>query len=250
MILLVDAGNTRLKWRVVEDAGHGVLAGGAALAPAEIVAGLPGGPLTAVVVASVRGADANQVLARQLEVVLEGRQVSFLRPLPEFAGLINGYDAPQSLGVDRWLAMVGAWDHRHAAALVVDAGTAVTIDAIARGRHLGGYILPGLGLQRAALGKGTAGVGHHHAPGERVFGRNTADAVANGTLSDLCAAIEFAFVELTREAGDTCQLFVTGGDGRLLANALRVPAEWRENLVLEGMLLQWRARGHVSPGLE
>lgn len=239
MILLVDRGNTRLKWMLVDEDGH-CRSSGHALAdddPAGGMAGLP--PPDSVFVCSVASDAANAGLADQLRRLF-GHEPHFLQSLPACAGLTNGYREPARLGVDRWLAMLGARERVGGNLLVVDAGTALTIDAVAGNRHLGGFILPGIGMQRDALGQRTARVGRAEGEAGSAWGCSTTEAVCNGTLFSAVATVEKALVELRTRVDDTCALVMTGGDALRIAALLRGPVVLHDDLVFAGMLVQWR----------
>lgn len=240
MILLLDQGNTRLKWALM-DGSHRVHAKGAIgreAGVAALVEQIPGSPAPGrVLVASVAGSDANSRLAEDVRAAF-GVAVEFMVTELHCAGLYNGYQNPALLGVDRWMATLGAWIQVGTSCLVVDAGTALTIDAVAGDRHIGGYILPGLWMQRQMLGQRTALIGVSSEGGALTWGRTTSSAVANGTLLSVVATIERALVELQRDVDDTCSLFVTGGDAREIASLLGVPAVVREDLVFRGMMVQ------------
>lgn len=240
MILLLDQGNTRLKWALI-DGNHRLYARGAVgreAGVAAMVEQMPRNPAPGrVLAASVAGSDVNSRLADDVraafDVVME-----FMVAEVHCAGLHNGYQNPAALGVDRWMATLGAWIQVRKSCLVVDAGTALTIDAVAGDRHIGGYILPGLWMQRQMLGQRTALIEVSSEAGAMTWGRATSSAVANGTLLSVVATIERALVELQRSVDDTCSLFVTGGDAREIVSLLSVPAVTSEDLVFRGMMVQ------------
>ena len=160
--LLLDAGNTHLHWGIgengeihktglinqwkIEEQGISVL-----------TTRLPR-HVDAVIASNVAG----QTFATRLAGVIGahcGRDVHFVSSKKSELGLTNAYSEPRTMGVDRWVAMIGAWTEFQSACLVVDAGTAVTIDAIDNdGNHLGGQILPGIGLMASALASGTSNI--------------------------------------------------------------------------------------------
>ena len=163
----------------------------------------------------------------------------FAAATAELAGVTSGYEAPARLGVDRWLALVAAWNAARQAVVVVDLGTAATLDFVtADGRHLGGYIVPGLGLMAAALARDTAGVrvagdlAPHLGPG-----RNTAQAVRRGSTAMLLDFIE-ASVGRFADTGDGApEVFLTGGDAEPLAGRLPFGVRVEPDLVLDGLAL-------------
>lgn len=240
MILLLDQGNSRLKWMLANNAGETVLRGAVdrTVAPAAALAAVSREHVDRVFVASVAGSEVDASLKAAV-YALFGIEPHFLSAVAESAGLQNGYLEPSRLGVDRWLAMLGARSMVKTSCVVVDAGTALTIDVIRADRHVGGFIIPGLSMQREALGMGTALVGSSDLDGSLAWGRTTRDAVANGTLHAVVAAIERALVELSRSVDDTCALLITGGDAQEVAALMSVPAVVSDDLVFRGMLVQW-----------
>jgi type III pantothenate kinase len=151
-------------------------------------------------------------------------------------GITNAYRDPARLGADRWAALVAARRRTAGTACVVDAGTAVTVDALdANGMFRGGVILPGLALQRAALLRGTAGVAEAQGTEADGLARSTADAVAAGTLLGLAGAIDRLVDEQSRALGATPTIFLTGGDAPRLLPLLRHAVMAAPDLVLEGV---------------
>jgi type III pantothenate kinase len=145
------------------------------------------------------------------------------------------------MGVDRWVAMVGAWNAWHRALVVVDAGTAVTIDAVDDdGQHLGGQIIPGVGLMASALGTATSDIpvfdlaDRSSVRDIEIFGDSTEAGVANGVFNAVTGAVERAISVLRSSAHDPVTV-LTGGDASAMLQALAEAPEYRPNLVLEGL---------------
>ncbi len=160
----------------------------------------------------------------------------------EHAGVRCGYAQPDRLGVDRWMAVLAASRETTTPCLVVDAGTAMTIDALASPeQHLGGYIIPGLAMMQRALTRRTANIRvDESTPPAEQFGDSTSEAVRNGALTALIGSIERAAMQLARDTdlqvGPMTILF-TGGDGLLLAQKLSRESSYRANLVLDGLAI-------------
>lgn len=229
--LLLDAGNSSLKWAVVE-AGKWRAQGRCDYAE---LADL--GPHlthdTACFVASVTRPAHASALAAWLQAA--GIEPAWLRAEAAFAGLRNGYHNPQQLGVDRWMGLIAAWQRAREAVLVVSAGTAMTIDAVsAEGEFLGGLIVPGAALMRQALLQGTAGVGEI-AGHCQAFPRDTADAVESGIVAALCGAVRQQHGLLAERVDKPPRVLLTGGDAGLLLPHLGLPLEHVPALVLEGI---------------
>ncbi|SEQ93726.1 type III pantothenate kinase [Amphritea atlantica] len=226
-ILDLDAGNTFVKWRIA-----GTVLGGRARHNELDSIDWPES-VGRIRIASVAGDRINQALR---EFVQQRWQLQ-----PEFAetqaaacGVVNSYSDPARMGVDRWLAILSAWQQAGAACWVVDCGSAITIEQLDDyGRHLGGYIMPGLQLMGRNLLSNTAQVivdhsieGFCSAPGV-----NTSEAVQHGVNLLLQALAE----KVMRSAAGQ-PVFVTGGDGELFCSLVD-GAIWCPDLVLDGLSL-------------
>lgn len=225
-ILCLDCGNTRLKWGL---RNNGEWQDQGSLALAEI-AGLAVAAerIVACNVAGAAGRHAIERLAASLGVSL-----AWVRAKDRQCGVTNGYEHPEQLGADRWAALIGARSLQEAACLVVNAGTATTVDLLdGDGRFRGGMILPGLTMMREALVAGTAEL--PMAPGElRLLPTNTFDAIASGCLAATAGAIERMFETLAGMPDALCLL--SGGAAPIVAPALRIAHRRVDNLVLEGL---------------
>lgn len=251
MILLIDQGNSRTKWRVAEATGKNFVAGGAwsgdAPGPDDLAAMACSGPVTALSVATVVAGGRRQRLADVLNS-LTGIPPRWVTVSSECGGVRNGYREAMRLGVDRWMALLGARAMGDGAWLVVDAGTALTVDALAGdGRHLGGYIVPGISMQARALSMNTSAIGVVESSDGHGWGRSTSEAVSRGVLFSVAAFVNRASVELTSYAEDTCRVIVTGGDAGLLLPWLKGVPQLEPDLVFIGMLVEARENLH-GPG--
>lgn len=233
MLLLVDAGNTRVKWALARaDAAAGQWLAHGALAHAaldQLPRAWQGQRLSRALVSNVAGAALRERLAALLPLAPDW----FASP-SALAGLVNGYRNPSQLGCDRFAAALGARTLEPGRALVVaTCGTATTIDAVsADGVFVGGMILPGLALMAASLSKNTAQL-PQVAPGAApppVFADNTNDAIVSGCLSAQAGAIERAFA-----AHRAALCIVSGGAAGYIAPALAVPHRLADNIVLVGL---------------
>ena len=193
-----------------------------------------------VVVANVAGsAMANRLRAYTTERF--GVAPEFVAVAPAAHGVTNSYAHPKRMGVDRWVAMIGAFHEYGGPVCVGDAGTAVTIDAVdADGKHLGGVIAPGTRLMRTSLDRATSDIlldeaTRRAATGGELFATDTDGAVAAGTLYPLAALMDRALDELAARWGRVPRLVLTGGDAEHLAGAMRHPAELVPDLVLRGL---------------
>jgi type III pantothenate kinase len=239
MRLLLDLGNTRLKW-ALQAQSRGWLAHGAVdwqqdMTPAlqSVWADVPR-PTTvfaASVVDSVREAQVTDITER-----LFACAPSWLRTPASACGVRNAYAEPQRLGVDRFLAMVAARADGYAPCVVVGAGTALTLDALAAaGQHLGGLIAPGPQLMQRSLLDATARV-RPERPGDILeLADNTADAVASGCWQAAAALIERFATRMAPRLGATPTLILGGGDAARLAPLLSLPAQLSRDGVLRGL---------------
>lgn len=245
MLLLVDAGNTRIKWALADlGAAPGDWRAHGAVTHAELdrlAAAWLGHGVSAAVVSNVGGAALHEGLSSLLPAV----PVEWFASSAACAGLRNGYRNPAQLGSDRFAAAIGARTLEPGKSLVVaTCGTATTIDAVtADGLFIGGMILPGLGLMAASLARGTAQL-PQAAPGAALpplFADNTHDAIASGCLAAQAGAIERA---VAAHRAERC--IVSGGAAAQVAPALAVPYRLAENIVLVGLHAAAAAKGRME----
>lgn len=220
--LLLDCGNSSCKFRFGDQTGR-------LLDQAEVLACVQRLQPSEVVIASV------SQLGSQLAQLLTAEEVSVLQLAVKdgWHGLQLAYAHPQRLGVDRWLAMLAVLDRRRPV-VVVDAGTALTIDLISAERqHQGGYILPGLSLMRRALVDDTFALPSVTAPGSLDAGRDTVECIANGSVLALVGAVDNAVAQFPVAAPD---VIWTGGDASALRTLSAWPGDHDPQLIFEGMM--------------
>jgi len=248
MKLLLDLGNTRLKWAMVSaDAWieRGAVAWdedvSAALTHAWKGLARPQRALGASVVDASRENHIEQLIGESFT-----RHIEWVRTPAEACGVRIAYAEPQRLGVDRFLAMVAARNEGCAPCVLAGIGTALTLDALtADGRHLGGLIAPGPLLMQQSLLGATARVRPEHPGAIRAIADNTADAVVSGCWQAVAALIERFAAQVASTSGDTQRLLLDGGDAATLLSLLGVPAELAADSVLRGLHV-WAA-SHPSP---
>jgi len=245
MHALVDIGNTRIKWALLD--GRQLVARGSAVhrealeaALAVLDTALPLA-LERVIVANVAGEHVAERV-RELAGSRAGTRVEFVATTAERFGVTCAYAEPSRLGVDRWVALLAA--HQTAGTgCVINAGTAVTFDAVdASGQHLGGLILPSARLIASALDRHTKNIGATApavgAPaGLELLGKSTDAAVGNGAMLALAAALDRAVVTVARTLGSQPRVYLSGGDAATLRGWLETGVEVRADLVLEGLAL-------------
>jgi len=234
-ILAIDAGNSRTKWGVHED-GFWVAQDSVNTARvarlAQAWTGLA--PPDVLVAANVAGPQAARALidvARRFR-----RRIRFVRSASSQCGVKSAYSNPAQLGPDRWAALIAARHRQRGPCVVVNAGTTMTVDALAAdGVFLGGIIVAGAELMRAALARGTARL-RPRGGKFAYFPARTADAVESGVINALAGAVE-RMLQFMEEAGQAQPLtLVAGGAARLIAPQLNGTVEVVDNLVLEGIV--------------
>ncbi|MBX2808399.1 MAG: type III pantothenate kinase [Cellvibrionaceae bacterium] len=225
MILDVDMGNTRLKWRLRAEAKvvcRGAIMNNEMDALFTEIVSAQHRPL-GVYVACV-------VPEHQAKFNLRCQQHWGLQPVyavveERYNGLINAYDDRSQMGVDRWLAMVAAYSAAQKPCVVIACGSAITVDVVAaQGRHLGGYIAPGIDLMRKALFVHTSRVKLDSIDTASVAstpGVSTRDAVASGLLEAHLGLVRTAIDVVKTACEMPMRIHITGGDGRRLLAALQ-----------------------------
>ncbi|MGH8372409.1 MAG: type III pantothenate kinase [Gammaproteobacteria bacterium] len=240
MKLLVDVGNSCIKWAYQDGhelCDHGfIMHGGYKL---DEVLGAAWRKLpkpSQVIVANVAGPMANHVL-NQLSQQYFGLMPTYMISSAKAGGVTSGYRDPARLGVDRWAALIGAFNRHGAPACVIDCGTAITLDAITRdGRHLGGLIAPGIHLMRHALVGATAGITDEEDDEDSgVFAQDTHAAVAGGALNAAVGLIARVSAQMLAELGNEAKRLITGGDAERLLTHLQEGYTLVPHLVLEGL---------------
>jgi type III pantothenate kinase len=249
MRLLLDLGNTRLKWAVA--AAGGWSARGAVAWDDDVCATLQSawkalGRLDRVMGASVVDAAREAQLETLVDDVF-AHDIAWVRTPAEACGVRNAYAEPHRLGVDRFLAMVAAHAAGHAPCVLAGIGTALTLDALtADGQHLGGLIAPGPLLMQQSLLGATARVRPERPGAIRDVADNTADAVASGCWQAAAALVERFANNIARQyPNGTQRLLLDGGDAEMLLPLLGGGAEVAVDSVLRGLLV-W-ADSHPAP---
>ena len=232
-MLLLDIGNSRCKWALVQNGAwlrQGVLEN---RDMAQLPASLGEMPqISRILVSNVAGEAVEAGLRAQLAVLR--CEPAFIRAEAERCGVRNGYRAPQQLGSDRWAALIAARHRVAGACLVVNCGTATTVDALSsQGEFPGGLILPGLSLMLGSLAANTAQL--EEGAGDVLdFPRDTAAAMLSGVVRATQGAILHQFGLLQQREGSV-HCLVSGGASREVMHGLSVPSEHDEHLVLRGL---------------
>ena len=243
-ILEIDAGNTRIKWRLLECSTGQVekIKFDSVLAPG-LVGEMPDSlsqqlhelkeeGIEKIRASNVRGDD----FAKLLSLFCESNfsvNVNYALVSAELAGLKNAYQDFETLGVDRWLAMLAAFRSAKSAVCVVDCGSAITIDLVnADGQHEGGFIVPGLQLMQRSLGEHTANLKYHpHSNINIEPGTNTAVAINHGVLLMALGLLE----KVEQHWGLNRSWYLTGGDAAILSSFIKWQHEVNSELVMDGL---------------
>jgi type III pantothenate kinase len=232
--LQLDVGNSSAKWRLVCD-GQVIDRGNYQPDDQASQALLLGctEQLDHVWVASVAATAAEDKLAALLKARW-GIAPWFARTEARTGSLRNSYTDASRMGVDRWLAMLGAREQERGRLCVVDAGSALTIDIVsAHGQHEGGYIIPGPALMERALLLDTDRVRFEEKANYTLEpGKSTAEAVRHGIALAQAGAVELA---LQKAGGEPMALFFSGGAGQTLMNLVQRSSQWSPDLVFEGL---------------
>lgn len=248
MILTIDAGNTRCKWAMFDPQAN-MLESGSWLNEelAEQILPTCWYQAKRIVVSNVAGLAASRPLLAMFEQLQA--PVHWVRASHAAAGVINGYQPPEALGSDRWVALIAAWQHYHAPCLVVSAGTALTVDMLSLNEEQsgcefkGGTISPGFRLMHQALLQHTQGIRTlpgmwHTAP------TNTGDALYTGISHALAGSVLLQWQQMSTMPGMDHDIVIpcvlTGGDAELLRQALLqaqpdMPVTIDASLVLRGL---------------
>ena len=238
MNLLLDLGNSRCKFEVLEQAylkSYGILAYPKKHKPSVIEALLVSNPdISKVIICSVLRAALNKELVKLLNK--HGiDDYYFVDPVCNSFAIELSYADPACLGADRLAALIAANEKFDGGKCIVDCGTAVTIDALdAKGRHCGGVILPGLASMQHTLSVDTAI--KHSEPSKKfdVLSTTTQDAIHTGCVSAIVGGIQYVVEAMQRNASFP-RVIVTGGGAVLVLDKLSQKVEHEPALVLDGL---------------
>jgi type III pantothenate kinase len=250
MRLLIDIGNTRLKWGCeingrIEQTG---VLDSTRLSRSVLDKGLSSiaKPKSAWV-SSVGSPSSHKVLLEWLlqRYQLNAQVVKVRQPVTGFS---NAYADLDALGVDRWVAAIGAREcaevnegARESAQvkdiIIIDVGTAITIDYLtADNVFQGGVIYPGYRLMHDSLVGGTSGIKSEFFETDQIIGKTTSDCVNSGIAFGVAGAVERIVLEMQGSIGAETQILLTGGGAQALVNKAKLDARYEPNLVLHGLI--------------
>ncbi len=253
MKLLIDAGNSRCKWALMTDSGelntHGIIDYHALPQldlPTEFY------QADAIWIANVAGPQIQRLLEQRLQSLAVPIQVMQVGDAD--LGLQNAYAQPQQLGIDRWCAGIAAWQilqlrQSETACLVINAGTALTIDAIHQDTFIGGLIVPGARLQTESLAQLAFSQANFDLSENNpilsqgklcAFPNQSIDACFSGVIQALIGAISIQYHQLQTHTQKPVCCILSGGDAEMIAAGLaqqKIPFELIPHLVLQGIYL-------------
>lgn len=233
MLLAIDAGNSFIKWGYHDgkawQAQDRVARAQWCAQPCNYLRTEP----DRIIMANVAGPE---ILAA-LSQVFPKIAITNIQAQGAAYSLVNHYQPAQSLGADRWAALIAARKLVQDACVVVSLGTALTADALnTNGEFLGGRIAPGRFLMRKALSDATYALPNK--TGEiKSFPTTTLDAIESGVIAALLGVIERTVHELAQYTRKPVSCLLTGGDAAAISPWLNRPHQVVDNLVLQGLLL-------------
>jgi len=251
LLLLIDAGNTRVKWACIEQSATLTLPmqwSQLGSVTHQDVEGLRAAwvdlDVLEIVLSNVAGDELGKTLSAVLASQFPQIPVQIFRSQTHCAGVQNQYQEPQRLGADRFASAIAAHHLYPDMALVVaTCGTATTVDAVDGSEFVGGMILPGLQLMAASLAKNTAQLPQiaESLGLQDAFAKNTDQAIVSGCLHAQVGAMLGAVDNLRQRSSRPVQLLISGGAAPFLIPQLRLQTNlvWHhvENLVLSGLFV-------------
>lgn len=233
--LYIDIGNTRIKWQCADQSGRiDRVAGDTPFAPWARL------KIDAMVVASV----GHETWLQGCQYWAEQHDIPFIEATTssQAAGVRCAYPQPKNLGIDRWLAVIAAFN-KYRGSCVADVGTALTLDAVdEEGQHQGGLICPGPTLARDAVVAQAKGVfGSDPVRADGWLAVDTPQAIASGSVL-ACASLIDRFVQANQCLNKPLPLLVCGGAAKLVTPWLNSAHEVEPNLVLDGLAIWHRNR--------
>jgi type III pantothenate kinase len=243
-VLEIDAGNTRLKWRLLEYSDQQVkkIKSDSVLAPG-LTGELPESfetqlsELKRVKIKKIRASNVRgDIFKKSLSIFCNNNfslDVDYAFVSAECAGIKNAYQNFETLGVDRWLAMLAAYRSANSSVCIVDCGSAITVDLIdVDGQHEGGFIVPGLQLMQRSLGEHTANLKYDPQSAINIEpGKNTAVAINHGVLMMALGMLE----KIQQHWGIDRSWYLTGGDADILASFINWQYKINPDLVMDGL---------------
>lgn len=240
MKLLVDIGNSRVKWAIMDDNGltesQSFDRNKSGIKASLNKAWKTLADIKAIYVANVAG----EKIAEQLSDWTQKQwnlTPKFIQAEKKHFGVINAYDEPEKLGVDRWLSLISARQHARLAQCIIDCGTAITVDIVTKaGQHQGGMIIPGISIMKSSLVNNTDALTADTDNQEfKTLATNTYSAIHTGTLYAVTATIERIISDLKESFNNRIRFIITGGDAEALLPLLSDDVHHYPDIVLRGL---------------
>jgi len=238
--LLLDLGNSRCKYAIVEE-GEVAKYDSQNYGPFGKLYSVKSlcdqySDASGIIISSVLSEEMNSQIKETL-LSDDAENIYFLDPTENSFDVSLAYADPSTLGVDRVAAMIAVNEKYSGNNCIVDCGTAVTIDALdVKGAHLGGVILPGIDSMRKALLANTkieiTGIEEAEF---NVLSRTTGGAIHTGCVSAVVGGIEYIVNRMASDYDGFDQVVLTGGDAKLIKSHLSLPVHTDETLVLDGL---------------
>ncbi len=245
-ILLVDVGNSRIKWALAENDVLGEQEVHAWLEnDLEKILNSYWGKLeqiNAVYISNVAGKKIGKIICNWCK---ENWQMnpSFAKVTKQGCGVKNSYPDAQKLGIDRWLAMLAGWDIVKSNVCIIDCGSAITIDVVdSSGWHRGGVIAPGLTLCERALTDHTYALSVQKCEELTLLSNDTEAAIKSGCYHQFIGGIEYMLTKIAQQHESNMEYIITGGDAELVVKDLdlsvfAIKLRHKPTLVLQGLML-------------
>lgn len=243
MLLTIDAGNTRVKWGIFDESGL-LTNTGACLHTDFSSATLPN--TEKAIVSCVT----SQSILTDIQGKLQhNKNVVYAKSAPHYNDLVNTYENIDQLGTDRWMSAIACWHMLHDTCLIVNAGTAITVDVIQasadKANYIGGWIAPGITTMQQSLAQNTAqlSISNANPPFTQKnamirFGLNTQSSIKNGTIASAVGMVSIGYQQLSNVVEKPVSVIVSGGDANIIAqqcHLLGIKASIDEHLVLKGL---------------
>ena len=240
-VLLIDIGNSSLKWCIADS--NGLSAMSQELYPKDITTDFfihnwhvleqPNDIVVSCVAQNIVWLALEKACFELWDI-----KVQKVNSLKKQFGLINAYENVSSLGSDRWCAMLGGLHQANSAFIVINAGSALTVDVVNEaGQHLGGYVVPGINMMKKSLGLHTAQVqvdSTSNVLTDLSLGHSTEECVESGIHLLVVKFIEAIYKKVSLDMNG-CQTFVSGGDAKSITDLLSFNSDVVPDLVLRGL---------------
>lgn len=247
--ILIDIGNSRIKWKIISCKSD-ALTSSISYQSSNLIDQLESSDMYNTQ-RKVKNVYISNVAGDEIKIKLFQWIVDKFNVEPEFAisrkemcGLINAYQHPEMLGVDRFLAMIAGNSLNNYPKVIVDCGTAVTVDSIdSSNKFVGGLIMPGLNLMRLSLSEQTMAIDNVKSNEKfTLFATDTASGISSGSILAITSAIERVVKKLIEQEGSKVECFLTGGDGKLIQSNLGIQAVYMPDMVIKGLSLYFQAK--------